>query len=105
MIQGFVWLGIANQVEGAKTSLRSFLDQALTFLYTAAHWSGQFVANIVQTIVGYQLSAELIDPIGLLILLTVLLVVSEIAKRLVWIIVLVGWLLIVIRIALEALGQ
>lgn len=100
-----LWLSIASQVEGAKSSLRSLLDQALTFLYTAAHGLGQLVANIVEAIVHYQLPADLLDPLGLLILLTALLAVAEFAKRLVWIIVLVGWILIVIRIALEVLGQ
>jgi len=97
------WLGAAGQAEAGKSALRNLLDQALTFLYTAAHWLGQLVANIIQTIVHYQLPTDLIDPIGLLILLTALLAISTIAKRLVWIIVLAGWVLIVIRIVMEIL--
>ncbi len=103
MIQGVFLLDVANPAEGGKSDLRGILDQALTFLSTAAHWLGQLVASIVQAIVHYTLPTDLIDPIGVLILLTALLAISAIAKRLVWIIVLVGWILIIIRIAMEVL--
>lgn len=100
---GLLWIGLVGQAGGGSDGLRSFFDQVLTFLYTAAHWLGQVVENIVQAIVGYALPTDLIDPIGFLILLTIFLAISEIAKRLAWVIVVAGWVLIVIRIVLEVL--
>lgn len=88
--------------EGSR--LRELFDQALTFLYTMAHWAGQLVAQLIALIVNYELPADLIDPIGFLILLTLVLAVAEVAKRLAWLVVVAGWALIVIRIAIEVLG-
>jgi hypothetical protein len=41
---------------------------------------------------------DLAAPIGWLILLTALVALSEVAKKVVWIVVGVGWLLVVLRI-------
>ena len=41
---------------------------------------------------------ELVDPIGLLAILTIFLAAATIAKRLVWIVVIAGWVLILIRL-------
>lgn len=43
---------------------------------------------------------DLVDPIGLLAILTIFLAIASIAKRLVWIVVIAGWVLILIRLAL-----
>lgn len=83
------------------SQLREFLDQLLTFLYTIANWAGKLVAQLVQLIVGYALPDDLIDPLGFLILLTLFLAVAEVAKRLAWLVVIVGWALIVVRILVE----
>jgi hypothetical protein len=81
------------------------LDQLLAFIYTLAHWVGGMMVHLVETIVPLHTPEQLIDPIGYLTLLTVLLLVSEIAKKLVWGIVVVGWILIGIRIVLEILEK
>ncbi len=88
---------------GASTRLQELFDQILTFLYSFAHWAGQLTAQLVALIVDYELPADLIDPIGFLILLTLLLAVAEVAKRIVWLVVIAGWVLIAIRVALEVL--
>lgn len=92
-----------------ESQVRDFLDQVLTFLYTLAHWSGQLVARLVEVILGDKLPANffdgLIDPIGFLILLTLFLAVAEIAKRIAWLVVIIGWALILIRIVMELLGS
>ncbi len=82
-----------------------WLDQLLAFIYTLAHWLGGLIVQLVEEIVPLQTPGQLIDPIGYLTLLTVLLLVAQIAKKLVWGIVVVGWILIGIRIALEILEK
>lgn len=82
-----------------------WLDQFLAFIYTLAHWVGGFIVELVENIVPLQTPGQLVDPIGYLTLLTILLLVSEIAKKVVWGVVVVGWVLIGIRIVLEILEK
>jgi hypothetical protein len=72
-------------------------------MYTLAHWVGDLIVGQVNNIVPLQTPGQLVDPIGYLTLLTVLLLISQIAKKLVWGVVVVGWVLIAIRIVLEIL--
>lgn len=83
---------------------KEFFDQVLTFLYTAAHWVGQLIVGLVERIVGYTLPDDLIDPLGFMILLTLFLVLAEVAKRVAWLVVIVGWILILVRIGIEVFG-
>jgi len=80
-------------------------DQLLAFIYTLAHWLGWLIVQGLNQILPLPASETLTDPIGFLALLTLFLVVAEIAKKIAWIIVVVGWVLIVIRIALEVMQQ
>ena len=82
---------------------QGLFDQLLAFVYTTAHWVGELIVKLLTQIVPLHTPVQLIDPIGYLALLTVLLLVAEVAKKIVWIIVLVGWLLIIIRIILEVI--
>ena len=82
-----------------------WLDQFLAFIYTIAHWVGGLIVGLVENIIPLQTPANLVDPIGYLALLTVFLVVAEVAKKVVWGIVVVGWLLIGVRVALEVLQK
>ena len=85
--------------------VQEFFDQVLTFLYALAHGAGQLVARLVEFILGRPMPEDLIDPLGFLILLTVFLIIVEVSKRLAWLLVIVGWVLIVVRIVMEALGK
>lgn len=82
-----------------------WLEQFLAFTYTLAHWVGGLIVRLVENIVPLHTPSQLVDPIGYLTLLTVLLLVSQVAKKLVWGIVVVGWILIGIRIVLEILQE
>jgi hypothetical protein len=80
------------------------IDNALTFLYTLAHWLGERVVDVLHTILPeatHATLATLIDPIGFLAILTVFLFVAEIAKKLAWFVLVLGWALIVVRIMLD----
>ncbi len=80
---------------------RDAFDKVLEFLYTISRWIGELIVRVVHSIVPeVTIPSSLVDAIGILALLTIFLVISNIAKRLAWIVVGVGWLLIVVRIVL-----
>jgi hypothetical protein len=66
---------------------------------------GALIVHLVESIVPLQTPAQLVDPIGYLALLTILLLVAQIAKKLVWYVVVAGWILIGIRVLLEILEK
>lgn len=85
-----------------------FLDQLLAFMYTLAHWAGQLIVAGLNALLDSQASGtldSLVDPIGYLALLTVFLIIAEVAKKVTWIVVVVGWILITVRVVLEVLQQ
>ena len=82
-------------------SAQEIVDQILAFIYSLGHLIGQGVINLVVTILpSMQFPDELVDPIGLLAILTIFLAVATVAKKLVWITVIVGWALILVRLIL-----
>ena len=83
-------------------SARSLADQLLTFIYGIGHLIGEGIVRLLTTILPEEVSipAELIDPIGLLAILTIFLAVAMVAKKLAWIVVSVGWALIIVRLIL-----
>lgn len=93
-----------NGVHSPPAQELNWLDQALTFIYTAAQWLGQLIVGIVNGIVPNLISAELVAPIGYLALLTLVVVligVFEALRKLAYGVVGLGWLLIVLRIVLD----
>ena len=85
------------------TSARSIIDQLLAFLYSSGHLVGQGIMRLVHTILPSVPTARLdplIDPVGLLAILTAFLVVVTVARKLAWIVVIAGWVLIVIRLVM-----
>jgi hypothetical protein len=61
---------------------------------------GAWLLGAVGLILPVALPLELAAPIGWLVLLTLALVLGEVARKLTWVIVGIGWLLIAIRIVL-----
>lgn len=49
------------------------------------------------------LPAELAAPVGWLVALTAVLAVTEVARKLTWVVVGLGWLLLVVRVVMGAL--
>jgi len=108
-------LGAAQLLEPAAWALheggpgaegyKDVLAQILAFIYTVAHGIGGLVVKAIQLVLPGEAAVldSLVDPIGVLALLTLFLAVAEVAKRITWLIVVVGWALIVIRVVLVAL--
>lgn len=91
----------AETVPKSTSEWGGIADGALSFIYSLAHLIGQGIVQLVHTILpSMSVPTDLVDPIGLLAILTIFLAIASIAKRLVWIVVIAGWVLILIRLAL-----
>lgn len=78
-----------------------YLEQLLSFTYTLATWLGELVVKLLEVFLPLQTPRDLVDPIGFLALLTIFLIVVQIAKKLTWLIVVVGWIFVAVRIYME----
>lgn len=96
--------GLAQDQEAAKT----VGDQLLTFIQSAADLLGKGLVELVNLVLpeGREVSSDLAQPLGYLGLITVILLlfgIIEAARKVIWIVVIVGWVLLVVRIILDAL--
>ena len=82
----------------------NILENVLTFIYTLGHWLGEKIVELIQYISGIKLGQEIVDAIGMLVILTIFLAIAEVAKKAIWIIVAIGWVLIIIRILMMIIG-
>ncbi|MFP4589220.1 MAG: hypothetical protein ACOCZX_02570 [Candidatus Bipolaricaulota bacterium] len=78
------------------------LNDFLTYLYTISRWAGEKIRMGANAILPEkaQLPPSLTDPLGILVLLTAFLAVAEVAKKITWFLVVVGWILILVRIGI-----
>lgn len=87
----------------------SFWQGLLTFIQSAASLIGQGLVRLCNLILpaGRPLGEEMVLPLGYLGLLTLVLLLFDLiaaSRRVIWIIVGIGWLLLILRIVLWALG-
>jgi hypothetical protein len=82
----------------------NILENLLTFIYTLGHWLGEKIVELIQYISGITLGQEIVDAIGMLVILTIFLAIAEVAKKAIWIVVAIGWVLIIIRILMIMIG-
>lgn len=80
------------------------LTALMAFIYTIGHWLGEKIVEMLQIISGVAIPASITDAIGMLVILTIFLGIAEVAKKAIWIIVAVGWVLIILRIAMLIIG-
>jgi hypothetical protein len=81
------------------------LTQIMAFAHSIAHYLGTWIVALVQKILPMtQELSTLADPIGYLAILSIFVIVTATAKKVAIAILLVGWVLIIIRIVLMALG-
>ncbi len=79
--------------------LNVILDKILTFIYFLAHQIGLGIVKVLQPLFPHTtLPASIIDPLGFLIVLTLFVLLVGIAKKVAWIIIVLGWILLFIRI-------
>ncbi len=82
----------------------NILENILTFIYTIGHWIGLRIVDLLQSISGVKIGQEIVDAIGMLVILTIFLGIAEVAKKAIWIVVAIGWALILIRIFMLMIG-
>ncbi|MGB8216884.1 MAG: hypothetical protein WCE94_06235 [Candidatus Methanoperedens sp.] len=80
------------------------LTSVLAFIYTIGHWIGEKIVGLIQSVAGIIIPQSIVDAIGMLVILTIFLAIAEVAKKAIWIIVAVGWVLIIVRIAILMIG-
>ncbi len=80
------------------------LTNILAFIYTIGHWIGEKIVWLIQSISGVVIPQTIVDAIGMLVILTIFLAIAEVAKKAIWIIVVVGWVLIIVRILILMTG-
>ena len=79
--------------------LNEILHKILTFIYFLAHQIGLVIIKVVQPIFPRGVFPDsLVDPLGFLIILTIFMFLVGVAKKIAWIIVCIGWILLFIRI-------
>jgi len=80
------------------------LTSVLAFIYTIGHWIGEKIVGLIQSVAGIIIPQSIVDAIGMLVILTIFLAIAEVAKKATWIIVAVGWVLIIVRIVILMIG-
>jgi hypothetical protein len=86
---------------------RGALDQALTFIDSVSTYLGQGVLYLLNLITNDRVSSDLQKPIGYLAFITLILLafgLLDVARRVIWIGIVVGWVLLIVRIILDALN-
>ena len=81
--------------------LNEILHSILTFIYFLAHQIGLGLVKAVQTIIpSIAFPSTIVDPLGFLVILTLFMVLVsvELGKKIAWIIIAAGWILLLIRI-------
>ena len=85
----------------------SAVNQALTFIDSAASYLGQGVLYLLNLITADRVSGSLEKPIGYLAFITLILLlfgILEFARKMIWVGIIVGWVLLIVRIILDALN-
>jgi predicted NBD/HSP70 family sugar kinase len=93
--------------EQVQETAASALDQSLTYIDSAANYLGQGVLYLLNMITDDRVSSDLEKPIGYLALITLILILFgllDFARRVIWIGIIVGWVLLIVRIVLDALN-
>ncbi len=99
-------LGVGALGQGVGT--KSVGDQLLSFVQSAAEILGEGLVRLVNLVLPQdrEIGSDLVQPLGYLGLITVILLlfgILEAARKVIWIVVAVGWVLLLVRIVLDAL--
>ncbi len=93
--------------EPVRETAETAIDQILTYIDSAATYLGQGVLYVLNLITNDRVSTDLEKPIGYLAFITVILLLFgllDFARRIIWIGIIVGWVLLIVRIILDALN-
>lgn len=94
--------------EPVREAAETAVNQALTYIDSAATYLGQGVLYLLNLITDDRVSTDLEKPIGYLAFITLILLLFgllDFARRIIWIGIIVGWALLVVRVVLDAVGK
>lgn len=99
-------VGVGAAAQGG--SPQSVGDQLLTFIQSAAELLGEGIVRLLNLVLPRDraVGPDLVQPLGYLGLITAVLLlfgILEAARKVIWIVVIVGWVLLLVRIVLDAL--
>jgi hypothetical protein len=111
LLSGVSVLGVAQDAPALPQSVRetaeSAIDQVLTFIDSASTYLGQGVVYLLNLITNDRVSTSLEKPIGYLAFITLILLLFgllDFARKIIWIGIIVGWVMLIVRIVLDALN-
>ena len=93
--------------EPVQKAAESAVNQALTYIDSVATYVGQGVLYLLNLITDDRVSEDLQRPIGYLAFITLILLLFgllDFARRIIWIGIIVGWVLLIVRVILDALN-
>jgi hypothetical protein len=96
----------AQDVQGLEKTVTSTGELALTYIDSVATYIGQGIVYVLNLISQDRVSRDLEKPVGYLGLITGILLLFSVlaaARKIIWIAILVGWVLLIVRIVLDAL--
>ena len=92
--------------EPVQEAAESAVNQALTYIDSVATYLGQGVLYLLNLITNDRVSSDLEKPIGYLAFITLILLLFgllDFARKIIWIGIIVGWVLLIVRVILDAL--
>lgn len=87
---------------------RDILGKTLAFIDTIAQYLGKGIIKLIGTVADVDLPNTLEVPVGYLSVMTIALALfglMEAARKVIWLVVLLGWGLIILRVVMEILGK
>ena len=93
--------------ETVRETTATAVEQILTYIDSAATYLGQGVLYVLNLITNDRVSTNLERPIGYLAFITLILLLFgllDFARRIIWIGIIVGWVLLIVRVILDALN-
>jgi len=106
LISGIGLCAIGQESETLKETATSAGQLALTYIDSVATYIGEGIVYILNLITGDRVSRGLEKPIGYLGFITgilLLFALLDVARKIIWIGIIVGWALLIVRIVLDAL--
>lgn len=106
LVLGIGLCAVGQDAETLRETATSAGELALTYIDSTATYIGQGIVYILNLITGDRVSHDLEKPVGYLGLITgilLLFALLDAARKIIWIGIIVGWALLIVRIVLDAL--
>jgi len=97
---------VGQEAEVLRETMTGAGDLALTYIDSTATYIGQGIVYVLNLITKDRVTRDLEKPIGYLGIITGILLVFALldaARKIIWIGIIVGWVLLIIRIVLDGL--